>query len=80
MIARRRIDARGRTRVPKDLREALGLLKGTTVEWVQDGDVLHVRKLDSGASVFRRYMGIHDSIDDVDAYIAEMRGDVDDGL
>jgi len=66
MIALRRIDARGRTTIPKDLREALGLLKGTTVQWVQDGDTLHARKLDSGESVFRKHIGILHNIDDVD--------------
>lgn len=66
MIALRRIDARGRTTIPKDLRQALGLLKGSTIQWVQDGDTLRARKLDSGGSVLRKHMGIHDDSDDVD--------------
>jgi bifunctional DNA-binding transcriptional regulator/antitoxin component of YhaV-PrlF toxin-antitoxin module len=48
MTSRQRVDARGRVRIPKDLRERLGFVKGTTIQWVQEGEVLRFRKLDSG--------------------------------
>jgi len=69
-----RVGERGQITIPKALRERLGLRKGAVVEFSQEGDALSVRKSAQTESPFRKYMGILTDVDDVDAYIEEIRG------
>lgn len=68
------VGERGQITIPKALRDRLGLRKGARVEFVQDGDRLLVTKSQEGENPFHKYMGILTDIDDVDAYIEEIRG------
>jgi antitoxin PrlF len=74
MATTSRVGERGQVTIPKALRERLGLRKGTVVKFTQEGNHLCVRKGQEGESPFRKYMGILTDIDDVDAYIEEIRG------
>jgi len=69
-----RVGERGQITIPKALRERLGLRKGAVVEFSQEGNDLCVRKSEEAESPFHKYMGILNDIDDVDAYIEEIRG------
>jgi len=69
-----RIGERGQITIPKTLRDRLGLRKGMVVRFAEEENGLRVLKAQEGESPFRKYMGIHHGIKDVDAYIEEMRG------
>jgi AbrB family looped-hinge helix DNA binding protein len=43
-----RITSKGQVTIPKQLRESLGMLPGTEVEFVEDGGEIRVRKLAGG--------------------------------
>ena len=45
-----RITSKGQVTIPKQIRDALGMLPGTEVEFVRDGEKIEVRKLSGGRS------------------------------
>ncbi|MBI5290177.1 MAG: AbrB/MazE/SpoVT family DNA-binding domain-containing protein, partial [Chloroflexi bacterium] len=42
---RSRINSRGRTTIPPEVRDALGLVPGDEIIWVHDGDTFHISKV-----------------------------------
>jgi antitoxin PrlF len=45
-----RVTSKGQVTIPKEIRDELGLLPGTEVEFVRQGDQIQVRKLAGGRS------------------------------
>ncbi len=45
-----RITSKGQVTIPKQIRDELGLLPGTEVEFVRDGKRIEVRRLEGGRS------------------------------
>jgi AbrB family looped-hinge helix DNA binding protein len=43
-----KITSKGQVTIPKELRESLGMLPGTEVEFVEDGAEIRVRKVQGG--------------------------------
>jgi AbrB family looped-hinge helix DNA binding protein len=49
-----KITSKGQVTIPQDVRERHGLLPGTEVEFVDDGDVVRLRKVAAGKRRGRR--------------------------
>jgi AbrB family looped-hinge helix DNA binding protein len=45
-----RVTSKGQVTIPKEIRDDFGLLPGTEIEFVRDGDDIRVRKLPGGRS------------------------------
>ena len=73
---RSRITTRGRTTIPPEVREALGLEAGDEIAWVHDGDAVYVSKAGGRGLRVEKWIGHARALAgvDVDELIDEMRG------
>ncbi len=74
-----RITSKGQVTIPQDIRERFGLLPHTEVEFVVEGDVVVVRKADTGSSRarewIRRFRGSADAGMSTDELMRLTRGE-----
>lgn len=76
-----RITSKGQVTIPQGIREKAGLLPGTEVEFVLDGGMVHVRKVEQpltpgrGARIVARLAGSATVKMTTDEIMALMRGE-----
>jgi AbrB family looped-hinge helix DNA binding protein len=54
-----RITSKGQVTIPQDIRERFGLLPHTEVEFVTDGDVVVIRKAETGNALAREWISTY---------------------
>lgn len=73
------LSSKGQITVPQEIRKRLGVGSGDRVEFVVDGDRTVIRPLRSQPNPFAKYKGILGTfpggIDEINAWVAEMRDD-----
>jgi antitoxin PrlF len=74
-----RITSKGQVTIPQDIRERFGLLPHTEVEFVAEGDVVVVRKAETGSAKarewIRKYRGSADAGMTTDEIMRLTRGE-----
>lgn len=71
-----RVSEKGQITIPKRLREELGIRSGMQMEFVAEQGRLIGRKVEHEDPIVR-VTGVADTPVDVDAYLAEVRGEVE---